>query len=146
VTTIIVGVDGSEGAKAALEWACGIAAKIPGAKLVAVGAWQVPVTTASPWATAYEMPIDLTDATEAAVRDTIASVSGHHPGVSVTSRVVCGTPAKVLLDESRDADMLVVGSRGLGGFKGLLLGSVSHNLSHHVSCPLVIVPHPTQKD
>jgi nucleotide-binding universal stress UspA family protein len=50
-----------------------------------------------------------------------------------------GQPARVLLDEARDADLLVVGSRGLGGFRGLLLGSVSQQCAHHAACPLVIV-------
>lgn len=146
MTTIVVGIDGSEGARAALRWACEIAAKMNDAKVVAVGAWQVPFTAASPWATAYEMPIDLTEPTEHMVHDVVSAVVGdRYPTVAVTERVQSGAPATVLLDQARDADMLVVGTRGLGGFKGLLLGSVSHHLSHHAPCPLVIVPHPTHK-
>jgi nucleotide-binding universal stress UspA family protein len=53
-----------------------------------------------------------------------------------------GQPAEVLVAESKDAELLVVGSRGLGGFRGLLLGSVGQQCAHHAACPVVIVPHP----
>ena len=56
--------------------------------------------------------------------------------------MVEGAPSAVLVDESRDADLLVVGSRGLGGFSGLLLGSVSQQCAHHAACPVVIVRAP----
>jgi len=52
-----------------------------------------------------------------------------------------GTAAAALVEESRGADLLVVGSRGLGGFRGLLLGSVGQQVAHHAACPVVIVPH-----
>jgi nucleotide-binding universal stress UspA family protein len=57
----------------------------------------------------------------------------------IERRVSEGAPATVLVDESRQADLLVVGSRGHGGFAGLLLGSVSQQCSHHAACPVVIV-------
>jgi nucleotide-binding universal stress UspA family protein len=62
-------------------------------------------------------------------------------GVEVEPVVREGAPARVLLEEADKADLLVVGSRGLGGFRGLLLGSVSQQCSHHAPCPVVIVPH-----
>ena len=62
----------------------------------------------------------------------------------IERRVVEGAPATVLVDESRQADLLVVGSRGHGGFAGLLLGSVSQQCAHHAACPVVIV-HATAK-
>jgi nucleotide-binding universal stress UspA family protein len=61
------------------------------------------------------------------------------PDVEITLRTIQGSPAGVLVDESRDADLLVVGSRGHGGFVGLLLGSVSQQCAHHAECPVVIV-------
>ena len=63
------------------------------------------------------------------------------PDIEVEERVVCGGASAVLIDQGATADMLVVGSRGLGGFKGLLLGSVSHQVVTHAPCPTVIVPH-----
>ena len=62
-------------------------------------------------------------------------------GVAMEPVVRLGAPAQVLLDEAQDADLLVVGTRGLGGFRGLLLGSVGQQCAHHAPCPLVIVPH-----
>ena len=62
-------------------------------------------------------------------------------GVDIERRVVVGAPGAVLVAESREADLLVVGSRGHGGFAGLLLGSVSQQCAHHAACPVVIVPH-----
>jgi nucleotide-binding universal stress UspA family protein len=59
----------------------------------------------------------------------------------VTKVVREGSASHVLLEEAADADLLVVGSRGLGGFRGLLLGSVGQQCAHHAPCPLVIVPH-----
>jgi nucleotide-binding universal stress UspA family protein len=61
-------------------------------------------------------------------------------GVPVTSELVQGQPADVLCEAAKDADLLVVGSRGLGGFRGLLLGSVSQQCAHHAPCPVVITP------
>ena len=61
-------------------------------------------------------------------------------GLAVERRIVAGTAAPVLLDQAKDADLLVVGSRGHGGFAGLLLGSVSQQCAHHSTCPVVVVP------
>ncbi len=62
--------------------------------------------------------------------------------VKITSRVVEGHPAAVLIEVAAEADLLVVGSRGLGGFRGMLLGSVSAQCVHHARCPVVVVPPP----
>lgn len=67
---------------------------------------------------------------------------GVTPGVEVEQSVLEGTPAQVLVEAAQGADLLVVGTRGHGGFTGLLLGSVSQQAAHHAPCPVVIVPHP----
>jgi nucleotide-binding universal stress UspA family protein len=76
---------------------------------------------------------------------TLYEVVPHSNGVAIERRVAEGAPAAVLVDESRRADLLVVGSRGHGGFTGLLLGSVSQQCAHHASCPVVIVHRDTGK-
>ena len=71
--------------------------------------------------------------------DSVAKETGQTvPDVNV--RVVTGDPAEELVKASRDADLLVVGSRGSGGFISLLMGSVSSQVSHHAACPVVIIP------
>jgi len=143
MTTIVVGVDGSEGSKTALRWACEEAARWPAAKVVAVATWQYPIAAASPWVVGYDLPIDLTEPTEIKLKETITEVVGEkYTKVDITARVVCGPAASVLIEEGSNANMLVVGTRGLGGFKGLLLGSVSHQVATHAPCPVVIVPGP----
>ena len=89
------------------------------------------------------MPIDPSayekiaqDALDKSLEETAASTAG----VSVTPLLHQGHPANVLVAEAHGADLLVVGSRGLGGFKGLLLGSVSQQCAHHATCPVAIVP------
>ena len=74
-------------------------------------------------------------ALDATVREAIPDVSD----VKIEQRVVQGTPGAALVDESHNADLLVVGSRGHGGFASLLLGSVSQQCAHHAACPVVIV-------
>ena len=81
----------------------------------------------------------LRDAAETALKERCASRSPKRSTVEIERRVVEGRPAAVLVDESQDADLLVVGSRGHGGFTGLLLGSVSQQCAHHAACPVVIV-------
>ena len=82
---------------------------------------------------------DLVQMAESALDATLQEVAPDTDGVLVERRVVEGPAATVLVDESRQADLLVVGSRGYGGFAGLLLGSVSQQCAHHAACPVVIV-------
>lgn len=138
---IVVGVDGSENSRRALEWAIE-EAKIRRAQLTVVSAWQIPnVVLSSTVATAaYDTGVWKGAATE--TLDTmLQAVDSHDLSAGLDRQVVEGPPAKVLLDVAKGADLIVVGSRGRGGFSGLLLGSVSQQVAHHADCPVVIVPH-----
>ena len=146
MTTIVVGVDGSEGSKVALRWALEEALQLTDARVIAVATWLYPVATASPFMSGYDVPIDLTEPTEERLKATLAEVVGErYQKLSVIPRVVAGSAASTLIQEGHDADLLVVGTRGHGGFKGLLLGSVSHQVANHAPCPVVIVPVPDRE-
>jgi nucleotide-binding universal stress UspA family protein len=135
---IVVGVDGSEGSELALEWAARIA-PVNGAYIEAVTAWQYPA--AFGWAIP---PSDWNPAGDAdkTLVATVDRVFGAQRPADLVLTVREGYPAQVLLDASAGAVMLIVGSRGHGGFAGLLLGSVSANVAEHANCPVLVV-HPT---
>lgn len=138
---IVVGVDDSDSAGKALAWAVE-EAKLRGAEVEVVHAWVEPAvfSYSAPPITLEEMQDAFEKQAEAEVEESIAAVVGDDdPGVEISSTVTYGTAAKVLVEAASDADMLVVGSRGRGGFKGLLLGSVSAQCAHHAPCPVVIV-------
>jgi nucleotide-binding universal stress UspA family protein len=142
MAVIVVGVDHSEGAKAALRFALE-EARLREATLRVVHAWQY----ASIGASGFEgsdpaLGGDIKELRDAAASDLDATLREAIPEtgtVEVERRVVEDRPAAALVEESRDADMVVVGSRGHGGFAGLLLGSVSQQVAHHAACPVVIV-------
>jgi nucleotide-binding universal stress UspA family protein len=140
VSTIVVGVDGSPGARDALDYALQ-EARLRDADVRVVSAWDVP---GAAYAGTYGLgdPGLLVDLEQVA-RDNAMRALEHADldGVETTTVVREGSPAHVLLEEAGGADLLVVGSRGLGGFRGLLLGSVSQQCAHHAPCPLVVVPH-----
>lgn len=137
---IVVGVDGSDHARRALAWAA-TEARLRGARLVAVHAWHVPATTYSTYTVPLIEPETLHRAAEETLTAATAAEDTDRMGITLEQRVVEGPAAQVLLHEAEDAGLLVVGSRGLGGFTGLLLGSVSQQVVHHARCPVVIVPH-----
>jgi len=137
VKTIVVGVDGSDCSLSALRWALE-EARLRGAKIRAVHAWSFPhVSTYHEAAHAMEIPF--ADEAAAALDQAISEADVEGAGVELERMVVEGPPAAALVEAARDAALLVVGSRGLGGFAGLLLGSVSQQCAHHAACPLVIV-------
>lgn len=146
---IVVGVDHSEGAKAALRFALG-EAELRQTSLRVVHAWQLGYVAASFIPGSYPELGDeldgLRDAAEATLEATLHEIVPTPGAVEIERRVVEGAPSAVLVDESRDAELLVVGSRGLGGFSGLLLGSVSQQCAHHAACPVVIVRAPSDLD
>jgi nucleotide-binding universal stress UspA family protein len=137
---MVVGVDGSESSKQALRWAVREAEHAHGV-VEAVTAWDVPQFHG---ALAWLPP---TSGDEAALEtrarkeltQAVEEVVGSQSPVEVRTTVRYGTPASVLLDAARDASLLVVGSRGLGGFAGLLLGSVAQHCVQHAACPVVVI-------
>ena len=138
---IVVGVEGSGGARAALRWAIK-EARHRGAYVDVVTAYSTTYVPASPDFNYVPLdPIDLEAEVQrmqdSIIDEVLAEVDSG--GVEVKRRMVRGRAADTLIAESANAAMLVVGSRGRGGFRGLLLGSVSQQIAQHGSCPVVIV-------
>jgi nucleotide-binding universal stress UspA family protein len=129
---VIVGVDGSAASKRALRWAADYAVALH-APLEAVAVWEMPATYGWITETADASP---TDTALKGLESVIAEVVGDTPHCAAT--VSRGHAAYVLVEASKRADLLVLGSRGMGGFKGMLLGSVSNYCVHHADCPVVV--------
>lgn len=152
MSRIVVGVDGSHGSELALRWAA------EEAKLREVPVEAVYVYEDTPSYELYEYPTGLQhepdevrrqraaeharEMVEGMVKELANATGVHIDAVVVEHR----RPAHALVERSEDADMLVVGSRGRGGFTGLVLGSVSQQLTHHARCPLVVVPSAEQAE
>ncbi|MCY4036118.1 MAG: universal stress protein [bacterium] len=138
---IVVGVEGSGGARAALRWAIK-EARHRDAAVDVVTAYSTTYVPASPDFNYVPLdPIDL-EAEVKRMQDGIIDevlAEADAEGVEIRRHMVRGRPADTLIAESGNASMLVVGSRGRGGFRGLLLGSVSQQIAQHGSCPVVIV-------
>ena len=137
---IVVGVDGSGSSKAALAWAVR-QAELTDATVETVIAWEYPISFAGPGYAPIGSVMD-TDFAEnaqrllaAAISDTVDPASK----IKVSATIRHGNPARILLEVAKGADLLVVGSRGHGGFTEALLGSVSQHCVHHAQCPVVIV-------
>jgi nucleotide-binding universal stress UspA family protein len=140
MTGVVVGIDGSEGSRRALAWALQYGQSAGAERLQCVHAYDSPLA----W---IDMGTEYADAmVEHSVRQAKAELDAALAGVVVPAGVALersalqGNPADVLVDCSRDADLLVVGSRGRGGFTGLLLGSVSQRCAERACCPVVVVP------
>ncbi|MDP1805193.1 MAG: universal stress protein [Acidimicrobiales bacterium] len=138
---IVVGIDGSQGARRALEWAVA-EATLRDAHVVVVHAWLEPAAVAvgSVITAGGVEPEVFEDAAWRTVTELLAAVDTTGLPQGVETQVVAGAPARALIDASEGADLVVVGSRGHGGFTGLLLGSVSQQVAHHATCPVVIIP------
>lgn len=138
--TIAVGVDGSAGAARAVRWAT-LEALATGAGLRLVSAWDVPNVAFPAMAGAYVQPEEIAEGArhiaERAEHDA-RRVLGGRP-MSIEAVAVQGGPVTGLLDACRDADLLVIGSRGRGGFASLVLGSVAQTCAHHSDIPVVVV-------
>ena len=138
MATIVVGVDGSSGARAALRFAVR-EARLRGAAVRAVTAWRVPaIVYGGGYAPAID-PTMLEENASTALEEAIAALGAQASGVEIERVIRVGQPAQVLVEAAAGADLLVVGSRGHGGFAGLLLGSVGQQVAHHAPCPVVIV-------
>jgi nucleotide-binding universal stress UspA family protein len=131
---IVVGVDGSGGANLALDWALNEARRT-GAQLDIVASSVFPGTSGY----AFTVDIGIPDAARQVVDEALAHVARVAPEVVVRGETKEDPPAVALVDASRSADLLVLGSRGLGAFRGLLLGSVSQHLAMHAHCSIVVV-------
>lgn len=136
--TIVVGVDGSEGAERALAFAIE-EAKMRGLGLLLVHGVDIGLSAADPYGggavleqlqKSGQMALDAASATVRAA------------GLDVSTKLSIGSPGYALVDAAKGAAMVVVGSRGHGGFVGLMLGSVSSAVVHHAHCPIVVVPKP----
>ncbi|POM27381.1 MSMEI_3859-like Universal stress protein [Actinomadura rubteroloni] len=135
---VLVGVDGSPTSDRAIDVACAIAAR-RGARLRALLVFDEPLPVGGG---ALIPPVDEPDAAdrERALAEALAGRQEHHPDLEIVQEVVAGRPARVLAGASARADLLVVGSRGRGGFTGLLLGSVGQAMLHRAHCPVAVVP------
>jgi nucleotide-binding universal stress UspA family protein len=132
---IVVGVDGSPESRNALRWAARIADAID-ARIEAVLVWEY--VSGYGWSSLPPLSgphSELDDQLAKIVTD----VFGEKAPATLTRRVLEGSAAAALVAESKDAQLLVVGSRGHGGFAGLLIGSVSAKVAEHANCPVLVV-------
>jgi nucleotide-binding universal stress UspA family protein len=132
---IVVGIDGSPSSLDALSWAAR-QAELTAAGLEVVTCWEWPSSYG--WA----MPIPDNFDPEGDIRGTLetalAPLRTAHPGMDVEGRVVRGHPAPILVEASKGAELLVVGSRGHGEFVGMVIGSVSEYCAEHAHCPVLV--------
>lgn len=133
---IIVGVDGSETARKALRWAINHASSDD--TIVVAHAWAIPA------AVGFEMPVaslaDVEAAAHRLVDDLVTELDLGDDGPKIETKVVAGNAGTTLTELAADADLVVVGCRGFGGLKSMLLGSVSNYVVHHARCPVAVIP------
>ncbi|GEL97284.1 universal stress protein [Cellulomonas terrae] len=138
---VVVGVDGSRTSTSAVDLAFDLASRRE-APLLAVHAWEMPALLGPTPAWTPDEIADRLVAEKALLAESLAGHADRYPDVEVRSTVRLGGAAEIVLAASGDAQLVVLGSRGRGGFTGLLLGSVSHAVVHHATCPVAIVhPH-----
>jgi nucleotide-binding universal stress UspA family protein len=136
---IVVGIDGSDESKRALHWALN-EARLREAKLVAVHSWTYQLAAGPGYMPGADPEVrgSIQKEAEKVIDDALAEFATG--GVEIERKALEGQPSATLVEAAQGADLLVVGSRGRGGFSGLLLGSVSQQCAHHALCPVVIVP------
>jgi nucleotide-binding universal stress UspA family protein len=134
---IVVGIDASEHAQRALAWALA-EATLRGAEVELVHAYPTPELIGMSMVLTLPSDEDLRAAAERVLDETLAAAGGAG-STAVTMTVQAGGAASVLTERAKGADLIVVGARGLGGFRGLLLGSVTQQVVAHAPCPVVVV-------
>lgn len=134
---IVVGVDGSDAAKRAAIWAAheAQARKVGLALVYAI----LPPVNASSFGPGIPVSLDVLDEIREAAQKELDQLASTLPTTDIHTCVEVGSPSGVLLSASESAEMVVMGSRGLGGFRGLLVGSVSTQVAAHADCPVVVV-------
>ncbi|MBC7293709.1 MAG: universal stress protein, partial [Thermoleophilia bacterium] len=142
--TVVVGVDGSAGSLAALEFAAKEAGLRNG-RLRVVSAWEIPPAVLAGVVTGPGFYEGFREAAQTVANDAAKQAANYAPHVPCEIRVVEGQAADAIVRQAGDAALIVVGRRGHGGFAGLLLGSVSHQVVNHAPCPVVVVPVPAKK-
>ena len=134
---VVVGVDGSPESVAALKWAAAYGAAT-GARLRAVMAWHYPAAAGT--APVGVAPAAISEEVRQQMIETLAkAVAEAAADAEIEQQIGYGHPAQVLIDQSADADLLVVGNRGHGAFTGMMVGSVSIHCVTHAHCPVVVV-------
>jgi nucleotide-binding universal stress UspA family protein len=137
---VLVGHDGSDPSGSAVRWAARLAGRLE-VPLLVVRTWSLSsAPRPSTWSAGYVPP--MTDFEAAVLQRLQHDISSLHlpEGVEVTCHVMHGSAGRRLFEASKGAEMLVVGSRGVGGFRGLILGSTAAQLVGHAQCPVVVVP------
>jgi nucleotide-binding universal stress UspA family protein len=142
---IVVGIDASSHSMAALQWAMREAA-VHRAPLTVI---TVEIVAVSGWGGSQVYPADyeLRDKAQKAAEEAVTAAAkalGEAGPESVTVQALLGQPAEQLIEAAKDADQLVLGRRGTGGFSRLTMGSISTQVVHHASCPVTIVPDASQ--
>jgi nucleotide-binding universal stress UspA family protein len=146
---IVVGIDGSASSKVALRWAARLAPALD-CTIETIIAWDSPTIVWEVLSTPLgspeleledKIPIHLRPDLDAMkeLKDTVDDIFGKNRPIGLATRAIQGHPVEVLLEASRSAEMLIVGSRGHGGFAGLLLGSVSSACAERSTCPVLVV-------
>lgn len=141
---IVVGIDGSAGSLRALRWAVQ-EAQLRGLKVRAIMAWEQPVAYGSStmWSLGVDPSAESKEDLALAARIEVSRLEGESgpvDDIAISYEALEGHPAEVLLLAAQDAELLVVGSRGHGGFVGALLGSVSQHVVQHARCPVTVIP------
>jgi nucleotide-binding universal stress UspA family protein len=135
---VVVGVDGSDPSIAALHWA-GQYGAATGATVQALQIWHYPTAAGLPPGITPESVTDEVTANQRKELGEAIDKAHLDPAAHVEARLAYGHPAQVLIDESQNASLLVLGYKGHGGFTGMLTGSVSLQVVHHAACPVVVV-------
>ncbi|MGP5227041.1 universal stress protein [Arthrobacter rhombi] len=135
---VVVGIDGSNDSKAALQWAVEYGKRFD-LPVYAVAVWELPLAFGN-MATYPETGAQVEERTSKVLNEAVQEAVGADSGV--LQRTERGHPAKTLVEISESAKLLVLGTRGRGAFRGMLLGSVSQHCASHSKCPFVVIRHP----